>query len=288
MKAAPMTFIEQLQPPVLAALIGATATCLASVIGFTAVFVQIGRQGRNAIIANQFNEALKRKVEIYELTLGTTRKAQEATTALSNYLRMFGSEVDICRDMEELGLVWRVPRARYPEYSRLNLEASEAVISVMGIIEAWHIIEPKLDVFRLAFGLGLDGLRQVSNSDSSSLIPAMPVQDRESQWEIPSGALRANMENQIEKQIYQAGRLSAWIADFQTEMQILLLSELFPNRVERRDPPDQEQFCIRLDRYNEIIAKINASDYGRRMIELEAEAWHHFSSGVRQKRPPER
>jgi len=280
-----MTLIpEHLQPPVLAALIGAAATCLASVIGFTAVFIQIGRQGRNAIIANQFNEALKRKVEIYELTLGTTRKAQEATTALSSYLRMFGSQVDICRDMKELGLDWRAPTARYPEYNRLNLEASEAVISVIGVIEAWHIIEPKLDVFRLAFGLGLDGLSQVSKNDSSSLIPAMPVQDRESQWEIPSGALRVNVENQIEKQVYQVSRLAAWIADFQTEMQILLLSELFPNRVERRDPPDQEQFCIRLDRYDELIARINASDYGRRMIELEAEAWNRFAPGVYQNR----
>ena len=61
-------------------------------------------------------------------------------------------------------------------------------------------------------------------------------------------------------------------------MQILLLGELFGNRaISRRDPPDPEQFCIRLDRYEEIESKLNSSVWGQRNIQLEAEAWGRFA-----------
>lgn len=56
-------------------------------------------------------------------------------------------------------------------------------------------------------------------------------------------------------------------------MQLLLLGELFPNVVERRDPPDPDQFCIRLDKYDEIVRILDVTDWRKQSNELEAEAW---------------
>jgi hypothetical protein len=144
------------------------------------------------------------------------------------------------------------------------------------MIESWHIIEPKLDIFRDAIGMGLDGLMEVT-SRPAELFHIMPVPGLEENWLIPDARLAQQLEDRIARETYQMMRLAGWISDFQIEMQILLLSELFPNRVERREPPDGEQFCIRLDRHQEISAKINSSPWGKRRVEMEAEAWQRFA-----------
>ncbi|NLS02280.1 hypothetical protein HGP14_02710 [Rhizobium sp. P32RR-XVIII] len=260
------------------ALITASATCLSALIGFTAVFIQIGRQGRNAIKANRQNEALKRKVEIYERTLETSRKAQDASSVLSNYLHNFDMSVQFAKAAQDQNYSWQPPAARFQEYQRLSNEASLAFIGVMTMIEAWHIIEPKLDIFRYAIAMGLEELRAVTAMrQPDALMFAMPVPGLESNWVLPNAESTAAIKTRIKQESYQVERLSAWVADFQVEMQMLLLSELFPNEVERRDPPDPDQFCIRLDRYEEINKRIDASNWGKRRVEIEAEAWGRFS-----------
>ena len=99
------------EPAVRAALVTASATCLSSVVGFTAVVWQIGRQGKNAIRANKQSEALKRKIEIYEQTLETSKKAQDAASAVMSYLRRFEVNVSFARAVPLSGL--NPPRERF-------------------------------------------------------------------------------------------------------------------------------------------------------------------------------
>ncbi|MGO4196531.1 hypothetical protein AB4Z13_14305 [Rhizobium sp. YAF28] len=262
-----------LQAPVQAALITGSATCLAALIGFTAVFIQIGRQGRNAIKANTQNEKLKRKVEIYEKTLKITQGAQEAIQSLTSYLGKIETSFMLARVFEGERRI--VPAERYPEYSDRRSAALDAVIELVFLIESWLIIEPKLDVFRLAIGLGLDEHRKVAFAGGDPLIYALPVDGFA--WEMPTEERLVSIESRIQAERYQVERLSAWIGDFKVEMQLLLLGELFPNAVERRDPPDPDQFCIRLDKYDQIVGILDATDWRKRSNELEAEAWARFA-----------
>ena len=270
--------VQNISDPLVIALVGAGATVLSALVGFSAIIFQIGRQGRHAIEANKQNEALKRKVEIYELTLATSRQASQATTDLAFYLRRLEWDLDLWQVMTEGNLHWRPPEARFSEYRRLSSEASQSVVKVMTMIESWHIVGPKLDIFRYAFAMGLEGLRDVSASADDILIISMPIEGREGEWTPPDDTRRDRLKIRIEAEAYQADRLSAWIHDFQVEMQILLLSDLFPNPVERREPPDPNMFCIRLDRYEEIKDRIDSSEWGKKRVEWEAKAWQTFSS----------
>lgn len=270
-----LDFFLKLEAPVQAAIITATAACVSALIGFTAVFIQIGRQGRNAIKANTKNEELKRKVEIYERMLETTRKAQVAAVDLTGYLRKFRMSLDL-RDVFPTTRNVRVPAERFTEYQQLYNDASASFIGVMTVIESWHIIEPKLDVFRLAISVGLDELKKTDRAPNL-LVKTMPFPGHETGWTMPSPEDRTALNVLIDQKIFEISRLSAWVADFQSEMQVLLLGELFPKPVERRNPPDPEQFCIRLDRYDEVKKKLNSFEWIRQGEELDARQRAQFA-----------
>lgn len=266
-----------LDGPLKAATVTAGATVISSIVGFTAVFIQIGRQGRNAINANRQNEALKRKAAIYERTLETSDRVQEAVSALTVYLAGFGTEVRFASKLAaDQKHPWNLPQARFPEYQRLSHEATSAITDVMTMVDNWRIIDPRLVVFRRALAMGFDGLVKVTLHSAASYVYAMPVQGYETNWQPPDEATAAALQKKIDAEIYEIGRLGAWVADFQAEMQLLLLGELFPNGVERRNPPDPNQFCIRLDRHKEISERIDGSDWGKRAAAQDQEARLRF------------
>lgn len=270
----------QLDPPVQAAVITAGATCISALIGFTAVFIQIGRQGKNAIKANRQNEALKRKVEIYERTLEKSQAAREALTELTTFLRLYTSAVDIAVDLLQAVGKPDAPAARYPRYLELQMEASTAVTSLMTMIQSWLIVEPKLEIFIEALAWGSHELREAraSRGRSDILMRTMPVEVLPAEhWLVPDPATAAEIRDRVEQEWFQLSRISGWIHDFQIEMQILLLDELFPNEVKRRDPPDPKQFCIRLDRYDEIKAQLAATSWSQSNAELEAELFRRYA-----------
>jgi hypothetical protein len=272
-----------LQPPVQAALITGSATFLAALIGFSAVFIQIGRQGRNAIKANTQNEVLKRKIEIYERTLDTTQRAQEAILDLTSYLNKIEASFMLARVFEGERKI--VPAERFPDYFDRRSLALKTLIEVLYLIESWQIVEPKLDVFRHAISFGLDEHRKTIRFNGDPLMYSLPVEGFT--WEIPIEERLVEVESRIKAERYQLERLSAWIGDFKVEMQLLLLGDLFPNSVQRRDPPDPDQFCIRLDKYDEIERKIDKTDWRRQGIELEAEAWARFADRNGATSPPD-
>ena len=93
-----IAWIMSLDASLRPAVITGGATLIAALFGFTAVFIQIGRQARNAIKQNKLNEALKLKVQIYEETLKVSRKAQDAVSDFTSYLRNFSTTLSFIRE----------------------------------------------------------------------------------------------------------------------------------------------------------------------------------------------
>jgi len=256
--------------------------------GFAVIFYQLARQSKNAIEQNRRNESLKLKVQIYEKVIGTCSAAQDAVMQFTNYISVLDLQLLFATNMQG-GLVKpRPPSQRYPEYSRLRSQATLGLISVVTMIEQWHVVDPRLSVFRRAIGMGLDSHQKIIFGGPDILVNAMPMDEFLDQWSPPSAADLARYRARMQIELYEMGRLSAWVGDFQIEMQMLLLAELFPNPVERRDPPDPEQFCIRLDRADEIERVLDQSDWGRRAIELEAAAWARFKPAEGARPPDQR
>jgi len=117
----------------------------------------------------------------------------------------------------------------------------------MIIIERWQIIDPRLHVFRLAFGSAVHDLREAWAPLSrilSTVVP--PVVGGEVPQ--PVGKLVLGDVKVASTQVIDAAsKLSAWVADFQLEMQALALSDLFKNPVVHREPLDPDYFVVRLD-----------------------------------------
>jgi hypothetical protein len=259
-----------LDPSVQAAAIAAGATLLAAAAGFWV----IGTQAAHAVWQNRRNEALKLKVRIYEQATQTSGTAQDAVSELTAYLRHF----DIQLRFHAAGAAVPPPPHRFPEYQRLQRSAATAIIRVMTMIEQWQIVEPKLRIFGRAIAMENDRYRKATMAGPDLLVYAMPVVGFEAKWQPLSGADLAAVTSRIHAELYHMHLLSAWVGDFEVEMQLLLLGELFPNSIERRDPPDPDQFCIRLDRVEELERRLDASDWGRKGVEAEAEAWARFAA----------
>ena len=127
--------------------------------------------------------------------------------------------------------------------------------------------------------MGLAQLRAISNRQPNVFVYGMPLEGHP--WSPPQAEDYEALMSRIKGEIHHTNLLSAWVGDFQVEMQALLLGELFANKVDRRDPPDPDQFCIRLDRYDEIQRRLASTEWGKRAVEMEAEAWARFSNKAR-------
>jgi hypothetical protein len=257
----------QLQPALISGLITASTTALSAAFGFGVVYFQLGRQGRNAIEQSRKNEALKLKVQIYQSVTETADKAEAAIREFSSFLTQLGfhASVDRLKDSAQFS---------FTEYNRLQNGAVSAVLDIMSIVEKWRIIDSKLTLFNRVISMGIDSHRDAVTKSAYLMMATLPHMGHETLWQQSDEATRNAIRNQVDAEIWHIGRLSAWMIDFKVEMQVLLLGELFSNGiVTRRDPPDPEQFCIRLDRYEEIENKLNSSPWGQRNVQLEAEAW---------------
>lgn len=271
-------WLQQLDPSVRPGVVSGLATLFAAVLGFGGVILTIRQQGKNAIRQNKETEAIKLKVQIYRDALVATQSAGSAVSDLTQFLRAFRMSLDFARGAKDTNLNVTQPKARYPDYMALHQAATHAIIEVIGTIESWFIIEPKLDVFRSVVSMGMDALIRLDDKAPNPMMYAMPVAGREAAWEVPNPQLLAAVQKRIDAEIFQIERLAAWVSDFQVEMQILLLGDLFSSQPPRRDPPDPEQFCVRLDQYDEIERIVSASAWGQRRSTLEAEAWERFGS----------
>ena len=149
-------WIANLPPPVQAAIITASATLVGAFFGFWVIYFQLGKQGSNAIAQSKKNESLKLKVQIYENVATITAEAEDAVLELTTYLNQLRFEVGLS------DLPKRIPKHRFPEYLRLNYQATTSIVGVMLLIERWHIIDPRLSIFRSAIAMGLYHHREVS------------------------------------------------------------------------------------------------------------------------------
>src|SRR3981189_2397667 len=99
-----LSFLHARSPPVKAAIIGAIATCISAGVATVVVFLQIGRQARNALQQKRHDEALKLKLEVYQRILAIYAAATDAETNLSAYIRLFHAALSMARSQQDKNL----------------------------------------------------------------------------------------------------------------------------------------------------------------------------------------
>lgn len=227
---------------IIAALIGGAVAVLGIGAAAAVAFHQITKQARMGL-----------KVDLYREILAALDRQGDAERALSTKLRVLNSLIGVWLLPDEFpGAQPLVPNTSWAELNELIARCQTDAADLMILIEKWMIVDPRLDIFRMAFGVGLRDLRAAWAPLSHSVgrvvppAPGLPSPAR------PPDQTLEHVKERCDDVLTAASKVSAWAADFQVEVQALLLSDLFKNPLIHREPLDPEYFVIRLDRYAEI------------------------------------
>ncbi len=265
------------------AIIGALATVVAGTVGALVVVWQIGEQAKQALRQNRDNEAVKLKLRVYEEVAGICRRAVHAEIELGSYARAFEMSVGLIETWQGRGLPWQVPRQRVPELQRLNREFDSALLDAISATERWQVIDPRIDLFRFALNAAMHDAREAYMAYHRFAVRAMPMEipDEQSQgrlfpWRLPNVREANDLTHTLSEAL---GTCGAYLGDMQTEMQNLLIGELFGHRIAAREPVDPRLVAVRLDRYDELKRHFETETaWGRRAQEVMSEVRSQFAS----------
>lgn len=262
------------------ALIGAFATMAGAAIAAIAVFIQIGRQARKARDNVRHNEEIKLKLQIYEQVLDACQEAENARRELDSYVQQFLFTLEGARALRAEGLRWMVPEHRYPQYSNLLQEAQAKLSKVTILVEDWRLVDPRLKVFQIAFSAVSFDLLRASDELSRHVMRMFPASmpddpRRLFPWSLPPDDAIDRLREVFDKFRDPCFTSSAYLMDFRTEMQRLLLGPLFPtHEIENRHPIDPKYKVIELAKWDELIQHFeNDTAWGQNKRDVEARAF---------------
>ena len=244
---------------VVSALIGAgVAIVVAGLTAIVAVY-QITKQARMGL-----------KVELYREVLAAKGAQGDAEGELSTKLGVLSSLIALWLRRGEFGGNRPNPSTTWAELHDLNFKAQSEGAELMCLIEKWLIVDPRLDVFKLAFGSALHDMRQAWAPLSNALGAVVPVvPGAPFPAEAPDNILEA-VRAAIQQFLDALSKLGVWAADFQIEMQCLLLSDLFYNEPTHSIPLDPQFFVVRLDQYDLLTSYfLKQTAWGREMQAVE-------------------
>lgn len=275
----PLLHWHNIDGQIRAAIIGGCATVLSATIAAFVVFFQIGRQARKARENIRHTEELKLKLQIYERILKVCADAESARREFESYVHTFLLAVHSAKAFKDQGKQWPAPQHRYPRYSSLSGDAQTRLTDVHILVEDWQLVDPRIVVFRSAFGATWDETAQILGRLTDLLIPLLPAEMPENpgklfSWNVPSEGDIARLST-LYGQLQDSGFTAmTYLMDFRTEMQKLLLGPLFPkNKIAIRKPIDPKFKVIELSKHRELTAYFeNETEWGRKKKELERRA----------------
>lgn len=226
---------------IITAIIGSAVTLIGVAVAGTVAVYQITKQARTGL-----------KVDLYrEIITGVDRQS-EGERQLSTKLRVLSSLNGIWLAPDQFPGPKPSPNVTWIELNELVQKCQVDAADLMITIERWQIVDPRIDIFRMAFGVALREIRATwgpLSQSASAVLAVMPG------GPVPQDPPRDMLERLLSESLNllrAAAKLSAWVSDFQLEVQGLMLSDLFRNRLTHRIPLDPEYFVIRLDRFAAI------------------------------------
>lgn len=259
------------------ALIQGGATLATGGLAAWIVMYQVGRQGRDGLRQARHAEQLRLKLEVYDKMRDVIGRA---STAILDFSRLLNQLQYIClpdwSDPLPDGRVRVKPSSTGQElidhHAQLGLAVADAII----LIEQWSIVDPRLDLFRDAFNVAAHEIREKWTPLFVSVgvrLPPVELDGAEMDaWRAPSPDACAAAIPACQALQDAVSLAECWLADFQTELQRLLLRDLFENRLPYRDAPDPRFFTIRLDRYDQLKKRLGETAWGREAVRLEEQA----------------
>lgn len=239
-----------------AALIGGGSTVGAALFGVLAVIAQIRSQGRQSRAAIAEAERRKINAALYEDAVSICRGLADASIEFGTKLRSMSMDIEIAAKAASVGMDYNLPTARFPMLMSLYGEFTDAALRFIFLIENRRIVDPRILIFRTAMNTVLHESRKLMYSDFVlHVMPTLPTDN-------PNGGIFPYTPTTIDgakvvrtysdRLIGALDDATAYTEDFLTEMQNVLLGDLYGHRLQPRQPLDPALRAITLDRAEEL------------------------------------
>lgn len=271
----------ELGPEINAALIGAIATVIVGIIGFGGLILQMrsqGRQSRNSIAEN---ERRRLKAAMYEDAVAICREVADNSIEMANVLRTMMLQIEYAAQAHQYGQPYDLPAARYPGLMEKYAQVSDTILKFIFLVENRRFIDPKILVFRTAMSVVLHDTRRLMYSEFGvTVIASIPTQLPDGNmfpYTPPSVQHAAVVKQLCERFISALDDAVMYTEDFLIELQNVLLSDLFGQKVAHRKPLDPIKKVITLTQADELDRWFATStEWGREMARIEAETAARF------------
>lgn len=260
-----------------AALVGAAATVGAAFFGVCAVIGQVRSQGRQSRAVIAETERRKINAALYEDAVAISRILADASIALSTHLSTMNMEIEIAARSEAAKIACNLPRARFPVLLALYEKFTDAALRFIVMVENRRIVDPRILVFRTAMNTVLHDSRKLMVFDFVlHIMPVLPTEN-------PDGGIfpytPPSIEGALTLQRYSSNLVdvldtaTAYTEDFLTEMQNVLLGDLYGHHLEPRKPIDPAHRVVTLGQAEYLEAWFrNNTAWGIEAAKAEAQA----------------
>lgn len=241
-----------------AGLITAWGAIAAAAIAGMVIFFQIKEQSRQSLKNARDIEASKLKLQIYKEALIDSDNATMSQARVHSYLQGFVAALVVARLLDKPGCTAPVPSQRFSELNQLNTDMMLSASRFIRIIENWEIVDCRLYIFKDAVNAAKFDIAGCFDRYVDVAMGLFPI-DREGEaaiWHVPSEQQLKVLREVTDELAAAIFVLMNYLMDFDREFQNLLLADIFPGFVSKRQPLDPTLMVITLQDHAELQSRI--------------------------------
>lgn len=260
-----------LNNPASADLAGHLLTVLAIIAGF----IGIGYQYRKSLRLQQANAREALKLQVYGKLVQAANAVSATNSAANMYAFLMPGRLRGMLNHEQTGVPPLVTNQRAKKLMELESTASDALVELVIQIENWEIAFPTGELFRIAFSVTSQSIREKSDKLMKAAMPLLPMERDDGTGTLfPLPQLTSEKIDALQLLVndFCSARddLSGYTHDLIVEAQNSLLSGLFERRLQPRKPADPRCKVLTSGKASELIRYFkNETPEGREMMEAE-------------------
>jgi hypothetical protein len=265
--------------------LGHLLTALGTLVAAGMIVFQLGRQHKNEIRLQAENFKGQLRLQVYQEFSSRLASTADALSTSSMYAFTGPTHVEMFLNQIKAGINPNAIADRALAFKEKNAAATNEIVEVVFLIEKYFILHPELDIFRLALSSAAHDMGNAFHALFEYMLKNFPI-DIATQ----NGVRVENVKVFSEPAVAEHKRLSAayydaahdldsYLSDMRTELQMLLLSSLFPNVIPRRRPADPAAKVISLDAASVKSLRqhfLKSTEWGRRTVQTQMEVHREF------------
>jgi len=250
-----------LLPPVQGAIISGVFTLISAAGAAAVVFYQLRKQGENAINANRHNEMMKLRKDVYEEIEPIIKSAEDEYMALRWEVAKIVIDVENIRKFPD----WK-PWTTAAQLSSQQKKSHESGSAIITAISRWRILDPRISIFVTALNnarIDTNNAYKAVHDFSLTFIQIDETMSIRVSAEIPGGEEFATLNDLIYRFNLLIETLTSYLFDLRTEMQNILLGELFGRTIVSRVATANVPLVLRLSDFDKLYEHFNGASASR-------------------------